>query len=166
MPKLATILMTALNACQRPPTSAGRVVQECATCRDVHIHILKPALHFPSHSCSNTAAKLLLFRGPCRQRIDVRQLEQMEYPSLMHQACDVEIVEYNLEYDMKLLMTWTESTDKRACTCTWTFWQRHFCPAFGHAKKRETARTSNITTSSTLASQLQLLFVRTEAAFK
>ena len=49
-PKLAPILMTALNTCQRQPTSAGRVAQECATCRDVHVHdILKPALHFPSH---------------------------------------------------------------------------------------------------------------------
>ena len=88
-PKLAPFLMTALNTCQRQPTSAGRVVQECTTCRDVHMHT---ALHFPSHSSSNTAATLLLLGQQCWQRVDVHQLEQMDYPSLMRQACDVEIV--------------------------------------------------------------------------
>ena len=76
--------------------------------------ILKPALHFPSHSSSDTAAKLLLSRGQCWQRIDVHQLEQMEYPILMHEACDVEIVSHSLT--CKLQMTWTKGTEKEhAC---------------------------------------------------
>ena len=94
--------------------------QECATCRDVHMHILKPALHFPSHSCSNTAAKLLLFRGPCWQRIDVYQLELngIPKPGASSMWC-ANSVTYN-SLTCKFLMTWTESqrAQKKACTCT------------------------------------------------
>ena len=148
-PKLAPILMRAFNTCQRHPTSAGRVVQECATCRDVHMHILSYSNQLSTFlvTVPKTAAKLLLFRGQCWQRIDVHQLEQMEYPSLMHQACDVE-TEWN-SLTRKLLMTWTEGTENEHARAHRTFRQGHFRPAFGLAKKRETARTSNLTTSST-----------------